>query len=159
MKKIKIILLTVVVTCLGMGNLAFADTSPSLGTSPTLIPVVKLDETGKPVADCNGIINDFNKSSKLPGNPNDLIGCAIWSGRISLTMVPYIIKYISNWLLGLASLIAMLFVVIGGFMYTAGGIAQKKDAGKNYITNALIGMAIAFLSWIIVNVILSALTG
>lgn len=83
-----------------------------------------------------------------------LLGCAIKTGRISLSMVPYFIQYISNYLLGMIGLVSLLFTVLGGVLYV-----RDKDKGKKYITNALTGMGIAFLAWTIVNVIMAALTG
>lgn len=114
------------------------------------------------VLDCNGeidkfIINDSFENVLL--EKSELLGCAITTGRISLPMVPYFIQYFSNYALGLVSILALLFVVIGGFLYTLGGLTEQKDKGKNYIKNALIGMVIAFMAWTIVNVILSAITG
>ena len=111
--------------------------------------------------DCNTKINYFNQSGKftIPEDESATLGCAITTGRISLTMVPFFIKYFSNYLLGMVSLVALLFVVIGGFMYSAGGLTGQKDKGKTFITNALTGMVIAFLAWSIVNVILAAITG
>lgn len=126
--------------------------------------------------DCVKVINDFNEigntSSTTTGTDGTIttksistsidgvLGCAVKTGRVSLVMVPFFIRYISNYILGLISLIALLFVVIGGFLYTTGGLTpDKKDRGKTFISNALIGMAMAFLAWTIVNVILSAITG
>jgi hypothetical protein len=74
-------------------------------------------------------------------------------------MVPYFIKYFSNYLLGLVGLIAVIFVMIGGYFYAVGSLIEKKEVGKTYIKNALMGMAVAFLAWSVVNVILAAITG
>ncbi len=87
-----------------------------------------------------------------------LLGCAITTGDIPLDMIPYFIQYGSNYLLGLVSLIALIFVIIGGYYYTVGALIEKKEVGKTYIKNALLGMAVAFLAWGIVSVILAAVT-
>lgn len=123
------------------------------------------DITG--VTDCDSRIATFNSNvaenvgdeeSSFDADVPKLLGCAIQTGRVSLAMVPYFLQYFSNYLLGIVSLIALLFVVIGGFMYTTGGVSEQKDTGKNFITNALIGMAVAFLAWTIVNVVLAVVT-
>ncbi len=125
----------------------------------TILPQASKD------SDCDDIITFFNEHSnesykRDPTVITQMLGCAVMTGRVSLAMVPYFIQYFSNFLLGIVSLVALLFVVVGGFMYTMGGmIPQQKDKGKTYVTNALIGMAIAFLAWSLVNVLISALTG
>ncbi len=112
-------------------------------------------------ADCEALLTGFAKdSSKAASDMDQILGCAIKTGRVSLSMVPHFIRYFSNYLLGLVSLLSLLFTVIGGFMYISSGmVSEYKDKGKKYITNALIGMAIAFLAWSVVNVIMAALTG
>ncbi len=112
--------------------------------------------------DCSKLIATFNEygpNGELVEIMGEILGCAIVTGRVSVPMIPYFIVYFSNYLLGLVSIIALLFVVIGGFLYTLGGLSQQKEKGKTFIMNALIGMVIAFLAWTIVNVIISALTG
>lgn len=114
------------------------------------------------IASCDSEITKFNETGNFENvlmDKSELLGCAIKSGRISLPMVPYFIQYFSNYALGLVSILALLFIVIGGFLYTLGGLTEQKDKGKNFIKNALIGMVIAFMAWTIVNVIISAITG
>lgn len=125
----------------------------------TILPKASTD------GDCDDLINSFvtaeASGQKVSGNvTNDILGCAIVTGRISLSMVPYFIKYFSNYLLGIISLVSLLFIVLGGFFYTMSGLTpDKKDRGKTYIRNAITGMVIAFLAWTVVNVIISAITG
>jgi len=89
---------------------------------------------------------------------NVLMGCAIKTGRISLKLIPYFISYFANFLLSLVGLISMLFIVIGGYFYIYGGLTENKEKGKKTIYHALLGMAVAILSWVIINVIISAVT-
>ncbi len=89
---------------------------------------------------------------------SDLLGCAIKTGRISLQMIPYFISYISNFLLSIIGLISVLFIVLGGYFYIYGGLTDAKEKGKKYIYHALLGLAVASLSWIIVNVIMGVIT-
>lgn len=97
--------------------------------------------------------NDSNRAL------NDLLGCAIREGRISLNMIPYFISHFSNWLLGMIGIVAVLFIVIGGYQYILGGLTENKERGKKTIYNALMGMGLALLAWAIVNVIIAAITG
>ncbi len=103
--------------------------------------------------------NSLADSSKAePGPRDDLLGCAIKTGKISFDMIPYFITYIVNFLLSLVGLVCVLFIVLGGYYYVFGGLSEDKDKGKKTIEHALMGMALALLSWTIVNVILSAIT-
>lgn len=88
----------------------------------------------------------------------DIFSCGVKSGNIKFWMVPYFVKYILQWLLALSGLVAVLMVIIGGYYYIIGGLTEDKEKGKTIITYALGGMALATLSWIIVNLILLAVT-
>jgi hypothetical protein len=114
--------------------------------------------------DCNQILTDF----EIQGTPGDwlgdydnqdILGCAIKTGKVSLNMIPYFIRYVADFLLGLSGLISMLFVVVGGFMYVWGGLTDQKEKGKKTIMNALMGLGIAILSWSIIAMIIAAITG
>lgn len=134
----------------------------------TVMPIASAQGTILPKADsgaggydCQKLLDEFNSSGKfmIPSDGDKTLGCAINTGKISLAMIPYFIQYFSNYLLGMVSLVALLFVVLGGFLYGLGGLTEQKDKGKTYIRNAITGMVIAFLAWSIVNVILAAVTG
>lgn len=65
-----------------------------------------------------------------------------------------LITTVINWLLALAGLIAILFLVIGGFWYiTSAGNEETAEKGKNTAINAIIGLVIIILSYVIVNVV------
>ena len=64
------------------------------------------------------------------------------------------IKTIINWLLGIAFGVAVLFLIIGGFWYiTSAGNEETAEKGKNTAFNAIIGIVIIILSYVIVNVV------
>jgi heme/copper-type cytochrome/quinol oxidase subunit 2 len=64
------------------------------------------------------------------------------------------IKVIINWLLGIAFGVAVLFLIIGGFWYiTSAGNEETAEKGKNTAINAIIGIVIIVLSYVIVNVV------
>ena len=87
-----------------------------------------------------------------------ILGCALQSGKIRLFMIPFFITYLIQFLLQIAGLIAVLFVVYGGFQYVKGGVSEDKDSGKKTLTHALIGLVVALSAWMIVNFIQVALT-
>ena len=75
------------------------------------------------------------------------------------TSVTGLITTVINWMLALAGLIAVLFLIIGGFRYiTAGGNAETAEAGQTTVINAIIGIVIIILSYVIVNVVSNLVT-
>ncbi len=116
--------------------------------------------------DCNKMLDvyeikkdreEYFSELSTQGKQN-ILACGIRTGRISFALLPYFVTYIANFLLGLSGIIAVLFIVIGGYNYIYGGIMDQKEKGKNTIMHALIGMWVAILSWVIVQVVLTAVT-
>ena len=99
-------------------------------------------------------ILDISKNEAL----NFLLGCAIKTGKIRLFMVPFFMTYIIQFLLSIAGLVAVLFMVIGGYKYVVGGLTEDKESGKKTILHALVGFIVALSAWIVVNFIQVALT-
>lgn len=66
---------------------------------------------------------------------------------------------IVQWALGLMALIAVVFIIIGGFMWiTAAGNEEKIETAKKYITAAVIGMIVVLLAWAIVIFVVGTTT-
>lgn len=54
----------------------------------------------------------------------------------------------------LAGIIAVMFVIIGGYYYvTAQGNEEQAEKGKNTLINAIIGIVVIILSYVIINVV------
>lgn len=88
----------------------------------------------------------------------EVLGCAVKFGKVRLFMIPFFITSLIQLLLSIAGLVAVLFVVVGGFKYTVGGLTEDKESGKKFIQNALIGLVVALSAWIVINFIQVALT-
>jgi quinol-cytochrome oxidoreductase complex cytochrome b subunit len=74
------------------------------------------------------------------------------------TSVSTFILKIINIALAVAGLIAVLFLIIGGFRYiTSAGNEESAEQAKKIIVNAIIGVVVIILSFVIVRVISSAL--
>jgi hypothetical protein len=74
------------------------------------------------------------------------------------TLTGFILRVI-NIALALAGLIAVLFLVIGGFRYiTAGGNEDNTESAKKIIMNAVIGIIVIILSFVVVRVVSNTLT-
>lgn len=73
--------------------------------------------------------------------------------------VPSLIAVVIRILLMVGGAIAVLFVIMGGYMYiTSGGNEEQAEKGKNTLTNAIIGVVIILLAWVIVNVVVNQVT-
>ncbi|MFH1720162.1 MAG: pilin [Patescibacteria group bacterium] len=142
---------------------SFAPVAFGQGTvMPTTDKLLGGVEDTKDKDTCIGFMKKVNESLEpekdFKDNIGDVLGCAIKTGRIELWMIPYYVLYIIEWLLGLAGLIAVVFVVIGGYQYIIGGLTEERDKAKKTIMYAIGGFVLALLSWAIVNLIQMALT-
>jgi hypothetical protein len=71
------------------------------------------------------------------------------------SVIGFIIK---NILLPVVGIITVVFIIIGGFRYiTARGDEEAAASGKKILTNAIIGLVIVILSYIMVIVVINAL--
>lgn len=73
--------------------------------------------------------------------------------------IPGLLGTFVNILLSLAGIIAVLFVIIGGYQYLFSGANEDlAEKGKKTITNAVIGIVIIILSYTVVRVLFDFLT-
>ncbi len=80
--------------------------------------------------------------------------------RCGDTSVAQIFRTIINWALGIAFGVAVIFLIIGGFRYiTSAGNEEGAEKGKASVINALIGIVIIVLSYVIVNVVANLVQG
>lgn len=69
-----------------------------------------------------------------------------------------VFKKITNTILYIVGIIAVIMLIIGGVRYViSGGDAKKVTDAKNTILYAIIGLIICFLAFAIVNFVISAL--
>jgi len=69
-----------------------------------------------------------------------------------------VFKKITNVILYIVGIVAVIMLIIGGIKYVvSGGDAKKVTDAKNTILYAIIGLIIAFLAFAIVNFVISAL--
>ena len=70
------------------------------------------------------------------------------------TSVNGLIRTVINWLLAIAFGLAVLFLIIGGFWYiTSAGNEETAEKGKSTAINAIIGIIVIILSYVIINVV------
>lgn len=77
----------------------------------------------------------------------------------STRSLPELIQFVINIILSVTALIALLFLIIGGFWYiTSAGNEETAEKGKNTVINAIIGLVIIALSYVIVRVVINFVT-
>lgn len=108
--------------------------------------------------DQSGLKQKFESGSLKRDQISDILGCSIKTGDINLWMVPFFITYLINFILALAGLICVLFIVLGGYWYIIGSAQGQTDKGKNTIIYAIVGLVITLMAWILVNIVQSAVT-
>ncbi|OGJ49348.1 hypothetical protein A2229_02185 [Candidatus Peregrinibacteria bacterium RIFOXYA2_FULL_33_7] len=148
----KLVCCLIFVSCLILPQMSFAQ-------GKTILPEEKPEGVT-----CEEMVIAFGEEIYLM-EPEDVVVeigsilyCAVQTGKIHAWMVPYFIRYLAEFLIGIAGIICMLFIVIGGYQYMIGGFVEEKEKGKNTIKYAVIGLALVFLSWAIVNVMLYVFT-
>ena len=69
-----------------------------------------------------------------------------------------VFKQVTNTILYIVGIVAVIMLIIGGIRYvTSGGDSKKVTDAKNTVLYAIIGLVIAFLAFAIVNFVISAL--
>jgi hypothetical protein len=82
-----------------------------------------------------------------------------FSGIGKARNITEIIIAVIRMLLTIAGALAVLFIIIGGFQYiTSAGNDEQAEKGKKTLINAVIGMVLIILSYVIINVIVGTLT-
>ena len=86
------------------------------------------------------------RAAQCDGCPSDLFGST------------GVFKQVTNTILYIVSIIAVIMLIIGGIKYVvSGGDSKKVTDAKNTVLYAIIGLVICFLSFAIINFVISAL--
>lgn len=100
-----------------------------------------------------------NSGGDAAQNGLSTVGEAFPSGAKQGKTVQEIVKLVINWALYLAAIIAVIFIIIGGFMYiTSAGNETQAGKGRATLKNALIGLVLVILSYVIVQIVYNFLT-
>lgn len=89
---------------------------------------------------------DGAKAAQCTGCPSDLFGDT------------GVFKQVTNTILYIVGIIAVIMLIIGGIKYVvSGGDAKKVTDAKNTVLYAIIGLIVCFLAFAIVNFVISSL--
>ncbi len=81
-------------------------------------------------------------------------------GANTLTGPSGLIYRVISLMLFIAGALAVFFVIIGGYQYiTSGGNEEQSEKGKKTLINAIIGIVVIVLSYVIINVVVNTVSG
>jgi hypothetical protein len=79
-------------------------------------------------------------------------------GQHGFNSIQEVVKALIDVAFSAAGLVAVIYLIIGGFRYTtSSGNAEAIEGAKATIINAIIGLIVVFISFLLVNYILVAL--
>lgn len=80
--------------------------------------------------------------------------------RTSETTPQALASIVINWILGIAAILAVIYLIYAGVLYiTAGGNPDAAKKGQQGIINAIIGIVIIVLAWVIARAVANLVTG
>lgn len=99
---------------------------------------------------CSGFEAIFGSLSGQSGNPTE--------GLPKICTAAGAISWATNLGLAFAGVIAVVFIIVGGYMYlTSGGNEEAAEKGRKVLTNSIIGLLIIILAATIVRIIVNTL--
>lgn len=150
----------------------FADHEPG-HVSNEISPIGStiLPETKESIGSCKELMNTVavysSETKEIFKNNKDedgwyiaeILACGIKTGSIRLWMIPYYIRYILEFIVGIAGLIAVGGIVYGGYLYLFAGVSDAKDQGKKAIMYGVLGLIMTLVAWAVVNIVIAVVTG
>lgn len=151
---------------------AIDDQAAKESSRGTLLP--NASKNYQSVEECKALMNELstipsverkkffqedNVISTQPFTQNDILACGIKTGSIGLWMVPYYIRYVLEFAIQMAGLVAVGGIVYGGYLYLFAGVSDEKDKGKKAIMYSVAGMIMTMIAWALVNIVIGFLTG
>lgn len=114
------------------------------------------DDSKAELFENNGFITSDEDAKDI--SANDVLACGIKTGQIPLWMVPYYVKYVLEFVIGISGLIAVGGTMYGGYLYLFAGLSDDKDKGKKAILYGISGFILTLLAWALVNIVISLVT-
>ena len=108
--------------------------------TPSTPPKINTDTTYTPLAPLPGFLDDKGNVIPFETDP-DKNPCAF--GKYMNIMIKLLI--------GIAAVLAVLMIVIGGLEYMTSELMNTKEQGRERINNAILGLVIALGSWALLN--------
>lgn len=112
-----------------------------------MMGVAVLAPVGMMAGDASALtLREGAEAARCDGCPRDLFGDT------------GVFKKITNTILYIVGIVAVIMLIVGGIKYViSGGDSKKVTDAKNTVLYAIIGLVVAFLAFAIVNFVISAL--
>ena len=117
-----------------------------------------------------GVVITFSLFSAIPANHQDLVFAADSTGtklglgsgslpnKSSVSDFRELIVVIINIMLGLATTVAVIFIIIGGYQYIGSGASEDlRTKAKKTLTWAISGLIVIILAAVVVNTVIGVL--
>ena len=126
-------------------------TSTPPNQTPTPTPTPSPGPGGGTLPECTD--NYSSPEICLPKNPFQGSGGIAGSGSLTQLAAKVVV-----YLLYFAGIVAVIFVIIGGYKYmTAGGNEETATKGRKTMTQAIIGLVIVILAYVIITAVVNFL--
>jgi hypothetical protein len=79
-------------------------------------------------------------------------------GTFELYDIPLYIKYLTDQTIGVAGILAIIFVMWGGYLYLIGSFNDSLDEGKRTLINVVWGLAIVSFAWMVIDLAIRIMT-
>lgn len=150
MKKI-----TKLISLLLIGFLSFVVANTTFNITPVFADDPSTSNSGSTTSSNSSTYVDVCAQQGVPQEVKDAAGCP-GNPNSDLSTV---IKNILNAIIGVAGIVSVIYIIIGGVQYmTSSGDAAKTQKAKNTILYAVIGLIVCALSFAIVNWTIDAIS-
>jgi len=105
--------------------------------------------------DLDGVIPSGNSSDASL----NALARRVETGNLEVKDVLFFIVKLIDLVSALAGTFCVIMLLYGGFQYMMSGLNDDKESAKKTIRYALIGLAVTFLAYLIINLIFSQFTG
>jgi len=136
------------------------DTSDNSNLGFQGIVPAPLQEEAEGKATCNTVLSNkkLSEDDKNKALKRMDLGTKIQGGCVQLTDVPLIIIHLIDLFTKIAGSLAVAFILYAGFQLIMSGLTEDREAAKNTMKWAIVGLVVCLLAWVIVNLIQVQLT-
>lgn len=138
--------------CKNLNTVPLTNNNTTTNTNTTYTPLAPLPELGNqncPIVNADGTIQ-----KNADGTPKMGINNCIETDKTKVSC-PFgnYLNIIIKLIIGIAAVLAMVMIVMGGIEYMTSEVVSGKEAGKETITHAILGLLLALGAYLILNTI------
>jgi len=86
-------------------------------------------------------------------------GCDFVTGKLTAQCIPQFIGHLIAFAFGMVGAFFLINAMIGGYQIAIGAATGDKEAGKRRLFNAVIGLIVCILAYVILNLFITVVTG